>query len=73
MTQWGTAPPEGDQTPDTLADKAKKQPTSVLEFHLEQNRKKIEKAANNMTNLLWFFFIIDCSAMTYIISLALTQ
>lgn len=23
MTQWGTAPPEGDQTPDTLADKIK--------------------------------------------------
>lgn len=55
MTQWGTVPPEGDQTPDTLADKAKKQPTSVLEFHLEQKRNKTEKAANNTTNLLCFF------------------
>lgn len=61
MTQWGTAPPKGDQTPDTLAHKTKqnKEPTLELEFCFKQKKNKSQKATKRITSLLCFF-IIHC-------------
>lgn len=58
MTQWGTAPPKGDQTPDTLAHKTKqtKKPTLELGFCFKQKKNKSQKAAKRITSLLCFFY-----------------
>lgn len=58
MTQWGTAPPKGDQTPDTLAHKTKqtKKPTLELRFCFKQKKNKSQKAAKRITSLLCFLY-----------------
>lgn len=57
-TQWGTAPPKGDQIPDTLAHKTKpkKKPTLELGFRFKPKKNKSQKATKRITSLLWFFY-----------------